>query len=432
MIKCQLEDWLLSTAHAGHSADERNAQFALVRRGIYLQVKKSSLARGRSRGLPNGKLRAGRNPTWRKPSVAGKIKYDLRAGALEHDRDGGIVVSNVDAKSHADRIRFFEKLEAEATSYRANAVVFGRGLGELPYDVEPEDRREILLRIKRGFFDELGLPVHLVSQVPPVAEARQKGKRRHLGDERNYHLQAVWSPITFSGQKLPSDLSTGPRFTAALKAVLARAVNETYEKRGIEKRVTVSGGRSGSIHLGYKAGLRQLLPKTQEHNDQFRANEVNDPDTWSTGIMRLSPSDRIEAAARHQANRENEKLEVRKVRAKAIVSNIPNAMLAHRSAVEALERTAQKSTDSLKGAKKRARRAQDPSLEPAPPTDSQESLLLDLFGRKSWEKFKSKNPNWWRDEELASEVWGKARKTLANRRNQRQHTLARKARGHEI
>ncbi len=173
---------------------------------------------------------------WRPGLSASHIGYILRDDALEQSSDGQIcgILSNM-GETIEEIAAAWDAIEELEQAYRANATVQYRIVWNLPHDLNPAQRREMVQKFCERTFGELGLPwVAAIHKPDPK------------GDERNYHAHIAFStrPCERTGdhewefaQEKIADL-TNPEGLKLMRAVAAKRMNNACRAAGKAQRYT--------------------------------------------------------------------------------------------------------------------------------------------------------------------------------------------------
>lgn len=125
-----------------------------------------------------------KSKTWRAGLPADHALYILREDALERIGDDAIdslPMSNM-GKDAQEIAAGWRALEAVEEGYRANAIVQHRIIWNLPHDLNPAERRELVEDFCERTFGRLGLPWVAAIHTPDAK-----------GDQRNFHAHVCFS-----------------------------------------------------------------------------------------------------------------------------------------------------------------------------------------------------------------------------------------------
>ena len=225
---------------------------------------------------------------WRPGLSASHIGYILRDDALEQSSDCQIsgILSNM-GETIEEIAAAWDAIEELEQGYRANATVQYRIVWNLPHDLEPAQRREMVQKFCERTFGELGLPwVAAIHKPDPK------------GDERNYHAHIAFStrPCERTGdhewefaQEKITDL-TDPEGLKLMRAVAARRMNNacraagkaerythlTYAERGIDavRQAHVGPARMAAHERGESVAVIERNAKVVERNEAAAARDA--------------------------------------------------------------------------------------------------------------------------------------------------------------
>lgn len=226
----------------------------LGRRGVYLAV--------RYYGAKRAKIGVARR----------LVIYITRPDALECDGDGNpIILANV-GKDVAEQAAAFDLIETLARSSRGNAKVVFSMIVNLPHDVSPQARREILSRFCKEAFDLHDLPYVATIHTPPPS-----------GDERNFHAHIAFGlrPMHRVGDhewnvapRLATEFDGEARFTY-LRALFAQTMTEVTQAQGKKRVYTHLSNAARGLTALPLLPLGPALTQAVRDGDIVGVNEQN-------------------------------------------------------------------------------------------------------------------------------------------------------------
>ncbi len=229
-----------------------------------------------------------KSKTWRPGLSASHIGYILRDDALEQGGGSSTsgILSNM-GETVEEIAAAWDAIEELEQAYRANATVQYRIVWNLPHDLDPAQRREMVQKFCERTFGQLGLPwVAAIHKPDPK------------GDERNYHAHIAFStrPCERTGdhewefaQEKVTDL-TDPEGLKLMRAVAARRMNNacraagkaerythlTYAERGIDavRQAHVGPARMAAHERGESVAVIERNAMVVERNEAAAARDA--------------------------------------------------------------------------------------------------------------------------------------------------------------
>lgn len=200
------------------------------------------------------------------------VLYITRLDALECDGDGNpIILANV-GEGVAEQAAAFDLIETLARSSRGNAKVVFSMIVNLPHDVSPQARREILRRFCTEAFDLHDLPYVATIHTPPPS-----------GDERNFHAHIAFGlrPMHRVGDhewnvapRLATEFDGEARFTY-LRALFAQTMTEVTQAQGKNRVYTHLSNVARGLTALPLAPLGPALTQAVRDGEIVGVNEQN-------------------------------------------------------------------------------------------------------------------------------------------------------------
>lgn len=200
------------------------------------------------------------------------VLYITRPDALECDGDGNpTIVANV-GEDVAEQATAFDLIETLARSSRGNAKVVFSMVVNLPHDVSPQARREILTRFCMEAFDLHDLPYVATIHTPPPG-----------GDERNFHAHIAFAlrPMHRIGDhewdvapRLATEFDGEARFTY-LRALFAQTMTEVTQAQGKRRIYTHLSNAERGLPALPLTPLGPALTQAVRDGEIVGANEQN-------------------------------------------------------------------------------------------------------------------------------------------------------------
>lgn len=200
------------------------------------------------------------------------VIYITRPDALECDGDGNpIILANV-GEDVAEQAAAFDLIETLARSSRGNAKVVFSMIVNLPHDVSPQARCEILRRFCTEAFDLHDLPYVATIHTPPPS-----------GDERNFHAHIAFGlrPMHRVGDhewnvapRLATEFDGEARFTY-LRALFAQTMTEVTQAQGTKRVYTHLSNAARGLTALPLSPLGPALTQAVRDGDIVGVNEQN-------------------------------------------------------------------------------------------------------------------------------------------------------------
>ena len=274
-------------AKPDHAWRRQRLNTAPARRAIRAYAAPLVDARGRVAIYFQVKYLGLKSKKWRPGLSAAHIDYILRDEALEKGTDGQIqnIQSNM-GETIEEIAAAWDALEELEQAYRANATVQYRIVWNLPHDLNPAQRGEMVHEFCERTFGRLGLPWVAAIHKPDAK-----------GDQRNYHAHIAFStrPCERTGNhewdfalEKVTDL-TDPDGLKLMRALAAAHMNkacraagkmekfthQTYAERGIDavRQTHVGAARMAAHERGETIAIIEHNAKVVERNEAAVAEQ---------------------------------------------------------------------------------------------------------------------------------------------------------------
>lgn len=211
-----------------------------------------------------------KSKTWRAGLPADHALYILREDALERigdDAIGSLPMSNM-GKDAQEIAAGWRALEAVEERYRANAIVQHRIIWNLPHDLNPAERRELVEDFCERTFGRLGLPWVAAIHTPDAK-----------GDQRNFHAHICFSlrPCERTGdhewsiaQEKVNGL-TDPDGLKLMRALAAAHMNRACRVAGRPERFTHQTYKERGIDAQRQAHVGAAAMAAHERGEHVHA-----------------------------------------------------------------------------------------------------------------------------------------------------------------
>ncbi|MET3723607.1 MobA/MobL family protein [Sphingomonas trueperi] len=200
------------------------------------------------------------------------VLYITRPDALECDDDGNPTILTNVGEDVAEQATAFDLIETLARSSRGNAKVVFSMVVNLPHDVSPQARRQILEGFCAEAFGLHNLPYVATIHTPPPE-----------GDARNFHAHIAFAlrPMHRLGShewdvapRLATEFDGEARFTY-LRALFAQTMTEVTQAHGKNRVYTHLSNAARGLRALPLLPLGPALTQAARDGDIVGANERN-------------------------------------------------------------------------------------------------------------------------------------------------------------